>query len=149
MDIKTIPEQPVIFFSTKTNLIELPKLVGNVALSLYKEAAAQDLLPTGPIAWIYYGADGNPTTEFLLEIALPVNAAPKEESVSKYKTLPKFHCAASLHYGGWDKLGVTYQQMAADLQQNGKNFSGIAREQYIYMDFNDPSNHLTEVQLGL
>lgn len=149
MDIKKIPPVPVIFFTTRTTLNELSSLVGAVAAELYKEAAAQQLLPVGPITWIYIGADGKPDTVFTLEIALPVHGQPATESLFLYKELPAFQCATTVHYGAWNKLGDAYRRLFAGLQQNGRQANGFCREEYIRMDFADTANNITEVQVGI
>ena len=149
MTQKNIPPIPVIYFSTRTTFREISKFVANVAKELYATAASNELLPTGPIHWVYDGADGKPDTEFDLEIALPVNGYLKPWSAFAEKTLPAFECATVLHQGAWDHLFETYDQLIDEIKSQGKQMTGICREQYIYMDFNDPTNNITQVQIGI
>lgn len=149
MEIKTISPVPVLAFTTKTTLASLHSYVGNVATDLYKEALEQGLLPSGPITWLYYGADGNAATEFILEIALPVQGISKGESTFLYKNLPSFYCASFMHYGDWNKMPDTYKKIMTTLTVNGSTPSGVTREQYVYFDFQDASNNITEIQIGL
>ncbi len=149
MEIKTISPVPVLFFTTKTTLEGLSSYVGTVAAALYKDALAKELLPSGPVTWLYYGADGNPATEFILEIALPVQGIPVGESPFLYKVLPSFYCASFMHYGDWGKMADTYQKSMIALSGRGAVPSGFTREQYIYFDFQDTSNNITEIQIGL
>ena len=149
MVIKSVPAIPVLFFTTRTALKDIAQYVGTVAKQLYAVAAKQELLPTGPLQWIYLGADGKPDTVFTLEIALPVDGLPKEESLFLYKELPPFECVSTLHHGAWEHLYKTYDRVIGDVLANGKSLSGFCREQYLYMDFNNPANNITEVQIGI
>jgi effector-binding domain-containing protein len=148
MTVKQLPAVPVLFFSTQTTLAELSKYVAQVAKELYAEAAKLQLLPTGPLQWIYLGADGNPDTVFTLEIALPVETFPIQSSF-KTKILPAFSGAAALHTGNWNTLAATYNKLITEICAAGKQLTGVCREQYIYMDFADPNNNLTEVLVGI
>lgn len=149
MNTKSIPAIPVIFFTARTSLKDIQQFVGKVAEQLYAEAARRHLLPTGPLHWIYNGADGKPDTIFTLEICLPVNKEPAEESVFLFKELPPFNCVSVMHHGAWDHLYETYDRVIADIYASGKQMTGFCREQYLYMDFNNPVNNLTEVQIGI
>ncbi len=149
MEIKTISPVSVLVFTTKTTLAGLYSYVGTVAAELYKEAIAQQLLPSGPITWLYYGADGKAATEFILEIALPVQGTPRGESTFVYKSLPSFYCASFMHYGDWSKMPDTYQKSMTALAEKRANPSGVTREQYISFDFQDASTNITEIQIGV
>lgn len=149
MTTKRIPAIPVLYFSTKTSLSQLGPLVGSVAQQLYKEAASQDLLPVGPVQWIYTGADGKPDTIFQLEIALPVNKLSDQLSSFQQKELPVFDCACILHEGAWENLSDSYNKIIGEVYASGNKMSGVVREQYIYMDFNQPENNITEILIGI
>jgi effector-binding domain-containing protein len=43
----------------------------------------------------------------------------------------------------------TYGKLIASIQNNGYQMNGICREIYIHMDFNNPQNSITEVQIGI
>lgn len=140
---------PVIFFTTRTTLKDLGQFVATVAQQLYAEASAQALLPTGPLQWVYYGADGKPDTEFTLEIALPVSGQLQRESLFLQKELPPFSCVSVFHFGAWDHLYETYDRVIDGIYAGGKRLNGICREQYHYMDFREPTNNITEVMIGV
>jgi len=149
MTTKKIPPIPVIYFSTRATLRTISKHVGTVAEKLYVEAAKSGLLPTGPIQWIYIGADGRPDTEFTLEIALPIRGIVPPTASFPHKELPEFECASFLHHGEWDHLFETYDRAVDEVVASGKQLNGYCREQYVYMDFKSPVHNLTEVQLGI
>ncbi len=145
----TVPPVPVIFFTARTTIPQLSMFTGEVARKLYAEAVRQDLLPTGPLHWIYYGMDGKPDTVFTLEIALPVDRAATEESLFIYKELPPFNCMSATHYGSWDNMHSTYGRLIGEIQSNAKKMDGICRELYLHMDFQNPENDVTVVQIGV
>jgi effector-binding domain-containing protein len=146
---KHVPLIPVLSFTTRTSLKEIGRFTGTVARQLYAEAARQELLPTGPLQWIYIGADGKPDTLFALEIALPVYGQSKGVSLFLHKELPPFECVSVLHHGAWDHLYETYDRLIDEISSKGKKLTGFCREQYLYMDFDIPANNITEVQVGI
>lgn len=147
--IRTLPAMQVIYFSTTATLQTLYALVGTVAEELYQQAAASKVLPVGPIQWIYYGADGKPETTFLLEIALPLAAKPNDTGRFQFKELPAFPCLSRVHKGDWKFMYDTYEHLIDDAIVARYDLSGINREQYLLMDFNNPVNHCTEVCVGI
>jgi len=149
METKLLPPVKVLYYSTQTTLKTLGEYVLNIAKQLYTESARLDLLPTGPIYWLYYGADGNPDTIFTLEIALPVNHTPIRASIFKYKVLPAFNCIDTVHYGKWETLPATYQKLIPQIMTNGHALSGFTREVYLNIDLNHPQYNITQVQVGV
>ena len=151
MKINTIHPLHVLCFETETTFQDIFQYVRVVAHRLYKEAVKQDLEITGPIYWIYEGADGQPDTIFKLTIALPVSYKKIELSGSafKLKTLDPFHCVSQQHLGDWNKLGETYSQMIVEIQSGKLTMGGQNREIYLNMDFENPERNITEVQVGL
>jgi effector-binding domain-containing protein len=145
----TVPPLPVLFFLTRATIPELSTFAGKVARKLYAEAARQNLLPTGPLHWVYYGMDGKPDTVFTLEIALPVDGSAVEESLFLYKELPKFTCLSATHYGKWDNMHHTYEMLISEIKTSEKKMDGIFRELYLNIDFNKPENDVTIVQIGV
>src|SRR5215217_1759099 len=109
MQLKTILPIHVLYFETETTLAQIFQHVRLVARRLYRDAVRQDMEITGPVYWIYEGADGNPDTIFKLTIALPVNpAAPASESEFRQKFLEPFQCISQELQGNWNGLGATY-----------------------------------------
>jgi effector-binding domain-containing protein len=151
MQIKTIQPIQVLCFETEATMQSLLQFVRVVARRLYMQAYEHDLEITGPVYWIYDGADGQPDTPFQLTIALPVFAPDiaLEGSQFKVKTLGSFHCLTAQHLGDWTRLGETYGRLFGEIQQKGLRPSGITREIYLNMDFGNPEGNITEVQIGL
>ena len=150
MQIKTIHPMQVFCFETKTTLQDLLQYVRVVAQRLYKDAIKHDLEVTGPVYWIYEGADGQLDTIFTLTIALPVSKTEKiTEGDFKLKTLDSFRCLSHTHEGAWENLGQTYGQLFSEIQVKELAISGQNREIYLNMDFDNPTGNITEVQIGL
>ena len=93
------PAMNVLYCSFETSLLTIHDKIGTVARDLYSEAARQHLLVTGPVYWLYYGADGVPETIFTLEIAIPVSGVPETNDKFLFKELDTFKCLSVLHEG--------------------------------------------------
>jgi effector-binding domain-containing protein len=151
MQTKTIQPIHVLYFETETSFKDIMQYVRVVAHRLYREAYRKELEVTGPVYWIYVGADGNPETHFNLTIALPVSYSEADlaDSEFKMKYLNTFNCVAGHLYGSWEGLGRMYGELANDLTAQKLIMSGENREIYLNMDFQNPENNITEVQIGV
>ena len=69
MQIRTIQPMQVFCFETETSLRDISQYIRVVARQLYADAIKHELEITGPVYWIYNGADGQPDTKFKLTIA--------------------------------------------------------------------------------
>jgi effector-binding domain-containing protein len=151
MQIRTIEPINVFYFETETSLSDILQYVRVVAQQLYIDAIKNNLEITGPVYWIYNGADGQPDTMFNLTIALPVfqNTATITNSEFKLRTLDTFRCITRTHSGSWEKLGETYCSIFSEIQVKEPALSGETREIYLNMDFANPEGNITEIQIGL
>jgi effector-binding domain-containing protein len=148
MNIKTHPAMTVLYSTHQTTLGQLHQFVGTVAKQLYAEAVNNDVLVSGPVYWLYYGLDGQPDTVFTLEIALPVQG---KITASRFATkeLPAFRAASHVHENAWTKIPATYAQIMQFIAMNKLKMTGEFREIYTNIDFENPDNNLTEVQIGI
>lgn len=147
---KTVPAQPVLQFTTRTTLPQLGQYALVVFERLQAEAARLGLRVDGPIQWIYTGADGQPDTEFQLDIALPVaefNGPTSDEFT--LAELPAFDCVATEYVGGWDGIPAVYDALIAHLRASGLTMTDVCREVYPTPHEMDPAKHLTEIQVGV
>lgn len=150
MQTKTIQPIHVLYFETRTSFKEIFRYVRVEARKLYQDAVRNDLEITGPVYWVYNGADGNPDTVFTLTIALPVTPpAHTIESNYRLKTLDKFECISEDLYGNWDGLVTTYGSLFGQIMSQNLRPSGQNREIYLNMDFENPDRNITEVQIGI
>jgi effector-binding domain-containing protein len=150
MQLKTIEPIHVLYFETETTLNDIFQYVRLVARRLYRDAVQHDMEITGPVYWIYEGADGNPDTVFKLTIALPVSpAAPASSSEFEQKLLEPFKCISHELQGDWNGLGNAYGEIFAKIGEGNHAPSGQNREIYINMDFQNPAGNTTEVQVGI
>jgi hypothetical protein len=150
MQLKTIQPIHVLYFETETTLNDLTQFVRVVARNLYRDAAQNDFEVTGPVYWIYEGADGNPETTFKLTIALPVSPADAVSgSAFRQKFLEPFQCISRELQGEWGGLGNVYASIFSNLDAENGIPSGQNREIYVNMDFQNPTGNTTEVQVGI
>lgn len=151
MQMKTIEPMQVLCFETQTTMQTMLRYVRVVAHKLHLEAAKNNIEATGPVYWIYKGADGKPDTVFTLTIAVPVagKADLPENSEFKFKTLEKFDCISEQHLGDWGNLGETYGKLFSKIQSEHLQINGTTREIYLNMDFENLDGNITEVQIGI
>lgn len=117
---------------------------------LCQEAQRLSLTPAGPIQYIYTDVTGDETNEFLLEIALPVSGTvsqPGEPFVAN--TFLPFRCVSYTFTGPWTDLMPTYDALFPAFYQAGYQTDQRVREVYSVVDFDNPQNHVTEIQIGL
>ncbi|MHA4808271.1 GyrI-like domain-containing protein [Flavitalea flava] len=149
MQIKTHPPMTVLYSTHQTTFGELKNFAGVTVKKLYKHVVNLDLLICGPQYWFYYGVDGKPNTVFTLEIALPVQGRIPANPPPFFKELPPFKCLSVRHEGPWDQLSGVYGKMMETIGEKGLAMNGIFSEAYIHVDFLQPDNNITEVQIGL
>ena len=147
MQIKTHPPLNVLYSTHRTTIPELSQFIGTVMKDLYQEAAANTTV-SGPVYWMYHGMDGKPDTVFTLEIALPIQG---EYPSSRFaiKQLPPFKALSHIHEGAWEQLYATYTEMMQHLEANKLPLRDECRELYMNIDFEQPENNITEVQIGI
>lgn len=150
MTIKTMPPMKILYHEARTTLKGLDEQ-GSHVVALYQEAARQQLIVCGPMYWFYFGADGNPETEFTLQIVVPVNKKPEETGRYKFRHVPEFKCSTQLHKGSWAELAPVYKSLIPETLAAGYELahSDECREMYLNTDFEQGDNCLTEVQIGL
>lgn len=148
MEIKTHPPVTVLYSSHQTTLNTLHQYVGTVLKDLLAEAAHQQLLISGPVYWVYHGSDGKPDTEFILEIALPVQGMSTSGKFA-VKQLPAFKALVYEHVGAWEDLPSVYGQLLKFIDDRKIAINDECREIYVNIDFQDPRNNITTVQMGV
>ncbi|HTE32577.1 MAG TPA: GyrI-like domain-containing protein [Chryseolinea sp.] len=149
MHIKTVKPINFLFFRTITKLSELNKFF-HVASELFKEASVRNLTITGPIHWHYQGFEGGDDKPFALEIALPISETPQDyDGQFHFKRTEPFKCVSAVHEGNWMDMTGTYNEIMVFLASQRLKPSGLNRELYINVDFQDPSANVTAVQVGI
>lgn len=150
MQVKEVNPINFVYFRTKTRVGELGRFVGVIARELYRDAALHDLEITGPVYWNYFGFNGNESTPFTLDIALPVAEMPGVYHGNfQLKREDPFTCVSLVHTGSWFDLQQNYRRMMEFLAIRGLEPSGNNREIYLNIDFMNPAANVTEIQVGV
>ncbi|MDA3867635.1 MAG: GyrI-like domain-containing protein [Salinivirgaceae bacterium] len=147
MEIKTIQPVKVFHKTVKTNLANIHNYVGTMPAQLMEEADNLGLNVCSPQIWRYLGSDGNPETEFTLQIALPI--AEPNNNIDNLAKLDAFKCAAFIHEGSWSEFGKVYERIIGDVMTARLKMSGETREVYHQVDFENEANNVTEIQIGI
>ena len=150
MQVKEVKPINFLYFRTKTRVGELGRFVGVIARELYRDAALNDLEVTGPVYWNYFGFNGNESTPFTLDIALPIAEIPGiYHGKFQSKREESFPCVSMVHEGSWFDLPQSYARMMEFLTIRGLEPCGQNREIYLNIDFMNSAANVTEIQLGV
>lgn len=149
MEKKIVQKTTVLGISINTTLNSMMKDTGKLPEELMGKAA--QLMPGNdiPQIWIYDGADSNMDKPFKLTMSIPVEKSSFDHGKFSFYELPEFNCISELHHGPWDKLGETYQKLMPAIAQQGYTYTGMSREVYMVVDFENPENCVTEIQIGV
>ncbi len=149
MEIRTVSPMNLFCYTAETTITDVGQFVRTTPLDVYRAAINAGMEVLGPQYWIYNGFDGNPNTRFILQIGVPVDSI--TESVAGYSVvaIPATECAIAVHEGAWNELAASYEKLIGEVLASGRSLGGIAREAYLHIDFNNPENCRTEIQLGL
>lgn len=146
MEIKHIEPLTIYFKQFETNLAGLWQLVGDTPAGLANKLIKDGHEITGSQHWIYYGADGNSDTIFKLDIAFPIK---KGQSAKNVKKIDTFKCATLIHKGAWENFKQSYEKLVSEIFATGHKMTGETRELYHTVDFENPTNNVTEIQIGI
>jgi effector-binding domain-containing protein len=149
--VKTIPSIRVLFRRDRLTIPRVPAHAGPAIDSLMAALRQADVTPAGPVIFVYYGIEADPTQEFDLEICVPL---PAEAAISAAtpigcKTLPAFECIAADYVGSMQGIADAWREVADAWRASGRQASGESREVYKqWVDFESPEN-VTELQKGI
>lgn len=135
-------------FTTQTTLATLSDW-NHVPDELYTEADRLGLQMVGPIQYIYTGITGDMNNEFQVDIAFPISAPADSAGTFSYKTFAGFRCAACTYRGPWADFPAVYDALFEQFYASGRRTNQLIREVYAVVDFENPANCLTEIQIGL
>lgn len=148
MEIKETKKTFAYIKRLETTLRDIGKYVGNTPQQLIVLAAQEGFKVSGPQFWNYYGVDGNPDTKIQIEICLPIEET-KELSSENTAIIEGFRCAATRVKGPWSNLKGAYENLIAEMAENKMSPGVWCREIYHEIDFDQPENNVTEIQLGI
>lgn len=149
MEIKKIEQTPVIRFSVRTSLKELNNYTFVVPEALKQKAEELGIATNKPQIWQYTGSDGNPNTEFLLQICVPISKIQGNAGNFEFATIPAHTFISHIHKGPWNLLGNTYKMLVDEIVSKKLRYTNITRELYVNCDFENQENCITEVQVVL
>lgn len=144
MERKEIKKQRIYYKEQTTSLKTIHQFVGSMPARVAQEMQEQNLTPVGDQVWRYIGSDGNPNTEFTLQVGFPV-----EENCNVNSEFPAFNCITHVHNGSWSEFGKVYEQLIGAIMVEGHQLSGETREIYKVVDFENQENNVTEIQIGI
>ena len=147
MEIKNINQQKVFCKEFRTTLRDIQQFVAKVPAQLIEEISKEKFEIAGDQIWRYLGGDGDPQTEFTLQIAFPIKA--NGATSEQIKDFESFKCFTGMHYGSWSNFGSSYEKIMAELMVAGHQMTGEIREIYHAVDFECEEKNITEIQVGI
>jgi len=139
----------VVKATVKATLASLLQNAGTIPQSIMEIPLQCGFDITGPQYWTYRGADGNPETEFELEIAVPVSGNGSVPDGFIVGDTDEFPCVVHTHQGAWSEFTQVYENLIPQIVNSGKVLNGMCREVYLQCDMEDPKNCITELQIGI
>lgn len=144
METKSIQTTRVYYRTFRTTLKDMAKYIKWVVDEMREELDNKGIEITAPPIWQYRGADGNPDTEFDLDICLVANGEGEG-----FMDLEPCECLAAIHNGAWDKLSATYGVLMNEINNKSLATPTVCREIYHTIDFENIDNNVTEVLMVL
>ena len=148
MEIKESKVTFALVRRLQTTFKELEKYVGVIPQQLIAQAAKEGLKISGPQFWNYTGIDGNSDTKFQLEICVPVEE-PEQLKSESTAYIDGFKHVAKTVKGSWSELSSAYENLIAEMAKDNLKPGKLCREIYHSVDFHNPENNITEIQLGI
>jgi effector-binding domain-containing protein len=150
--LKQIPAVPVISHRDRLTIPQIPSHSGPAIQSLIETLNRLGVSPAGgAMIYIYHGCDGNPATEFDLEICLPVPTgltARVELPIELKSTLP-FQCIAADYVGPMSGIGRAWMELVQEIKSSGRQPTEQSREVYKKWVGFDSAENVTELQQGI
>lgn len=147
MEFKKVSAQTVFCETMTTTLRQIEQYVGTTPMRLMSEAAEAGFKQCAPQIWLYEGATDNPDEAFLLTIAIPVETGSKTHT--KLQELDSFYCAEQEVKGSWEQFPKIYPEIIGNLMGQKKELTNVCREIYHEVDFANPDNNRTAIQIGI
>ena len=148
--VKTIAPIRVLFRRDRLTIPQVPAHAAPAIDSLMAALRRAQVPPAGPVIFVYYGIEADPTQEFDLDICvpLPADAVIPVAAPIGCKTLPAFDCISADYVGSMNEIGGAWRQVADAWRASGRQSSGESREVYKqWIGFDSPEN-VTELQKG-
>jgi effector-binding domain-containing protein len=147
MEKKTVQKTTVLGISINTTLNSMMKDAGKLPEELMGKAFELAPGKNIPQIWIYEGADNNMDKPIKLTMSIPVEKSSGDHGKFSFYELPELNCISEIHHGPWEKLGETYCKLMPAIAQQGYTYTGMSREIYTVVDFENPENCVTEIQI--
>ncbi len=150
MQVKELPAQKYFIYRTETTLLNVNAIAEREVDVLYGTVGQLGLSVAGNLEFIYWGATGDLTKPFTLEIALPIGdealSIPPKYEIVEY---PAFKAFAHTHLGDFSNVMPVYEEMFKQLFAQGHQPTNQTREVYIHwVDLTSPEN-VTEILLEI
>ena len=150
MKVRTEPAMSYLAVSGKASFgtmsEEAPKRSQAVREAMMKGAGR----PIGASMFIYHGAfPKDSSSEFDVDIGLPIAEGGKSMGDVKVQALPEFKCASVLFAGRMDLIREAYASLLDETATAGLEPTGERRERYLSFHGVDADDNVVMIELGV
>jgi len=148
--IKDDPAAIFLGIRHRTTIPQIAKIAGSGMWPLEQEVERIGAQMAGPSTFLYYGADGNPNTEFDLLLTVPIASKPEKVGEGfEIVAAPSFHCISVEYVGSMPNIHSGYGVLMEAIGSQGLRPTGESREIYKkWVDY-DSNQNVTELQIGI
>ncbi len=107
------------------------------------------LAAVGPDVVRYFPAGSHAPGLYWMEVGIPVSAGTSPVGEARVKTLPPYHCAGMLLWGGLMHMGQTHVTLERAVAEAGLQKTGEYREWNYWFESVDSPNNLIGLYLGI
>ncbi|MBF0651605.1 GyrI-like domain-containing protein [Dysgonomonas sp. GY75] len=142
-------EQPILCIKVKTNLGELPSIIGRsfARMAAYLKELGEQMTDVPFVAFPDY--ENMDEDNMLIQVGFPVSKKLPEKEDIKPDVIPEGKIAFCMYRGSYAELMPVYEDMIKWIKENGFESAGISYE-YYYNGIEYPeSEYLTKIVIAL
>jgi effector-binding domain-containing protein len=125
------PAQPVLTIRTRSDVKDLPSVLGQAYIKLAAHLGQFDAMPAGAPFVAYYNMD---MEDLDIEVGFPIAEEIKNEGDIQSSKLPEMKVATCTFTGPYLEIGPAYDELNAFMKENQYMPTGVVYEYYL----NDP-----------
>jgi predicted transcriptional regulator YdeE len=149
MRVQELKGMTFLFVSSQTTLGQIGDQIRQSMEKIEPAIKAGQVKPVGPSLIIYHGVNGDPNTQFPLEVGFPVAPDTTAPDGFEVKKLDTFRCATVLFSGSMQNIRHAYEAVYNDLQGAGLEPTEEGREAILLFEGPDSVNNVALIEVGV
>jgi effector-binding domain-containing protein len=149
MRVQELKGMTYLFVSSQTTLGQIGDEIRQSMDKIQPALKTGQVRPIGPALIIYHGVNGDPNTQFPLEVGFPVAPDTTAPDGFEVKKLETFRCASVLFSGSMQNIRHAYEAVYNDLQGAGLEPTEEGREAILFFEGPDSVNNVAMIEVGV